>query len=1185
VSALIGNLRDRPVRQKITFAIMGIAGVVLLLAFVALFCFEAYTLRQRSAHELAVVGDITAHNCAAAVMFKDEDAAGQILDGLRTMPQIVSARLELNDQQRLAFFGGEKDEAEMKEVRLKSGFRVSGDRILLAQPVRVNGRTEGTLYLLADLHATTAQLLKLYAGSFGLVLLASLVVAFVLSSQLLHFITNPILQLARTARRIAGNKDYSVRATKFCADEVGVLTDAFNQMLAQIQSQDSALREAEERYRGIFENAVVGIYQTTVEGRYLAANPAEARIFGYASVEELLASNLDLNRNCYVEPERRKQFIELINEQGFISRFESAIWRKDGSIVWISEEARALRDAAGRLIGFEGMNIDITERKRAEEESHLMHTTTLAISESKDFKTALAAVLQNVCETTGWLLGQAWVPRTEGSVLECVAAWAQNEAAMEKFRRASEGLTFAQGVGLPGRIWASKQLAWIHDVTVDSNFPRAADARETGLKAAVGIPVMTEEEVVAVLEFFVHHSRREDERFVKLISSVVIQLGHVVQRKRLEESLRESESKLTEAQRIAHLGHWERDLISGHITWSDETYRVFGVSPEEKIIGFARVEQLIHSEDRQKVVQAFAEATRGGPRYDVEYRIIWPSGEVRFVHSQGDLIRDESGQPRRMFGTVHDITERKRAEEALGQAEQKYRDMFENAIEGIFQTTPGGRYLSVNPALARMYGYESPEELTRSVTDIGNLIYVNPERRTEFKRLIEKHGFIEDFEYQVYRKDRRKIWLCENARAVRDANGTVLYYEGAVQDITERKRVDEVERVSRAKSEFLSRMSHELRTPLNAILGFGQLLERQSANEVQRTRVRHILTAGRHLLDLINEILDISRIEAGRLQLSLEPVRVADALCEAVELMRPLASEHQTTLSAPSAPDQSVYVMADRQRLKQVLLNLLTNAVKYTPRGGNVGISFERSETDTARVVVIDTGPGIPVDKIPRLFTAFDRLGAEQSGVEGTGLGLALSQRLVQAMHGSIGVESTPGHGSKFWVELPCTKSPLERIASPVGTGAERARLSGGERTILYVEDNLSNLSLIEQMLAEEPQVTLITAMQGRLALDLARQHAPDLILLDLHLPDMPGWEVLSELQRDEATRDIPVVVISADATSRQIKRLMSAGARSYLTKPIDVGEFFQVIETTRARNGNGQFSAPIGNIAEPTQA
>src|SRR6266478_9347807 len=239
------NLRDRPIRQKITFVIMTIAGVVLLLAFAALFCFQAYTLKQHSAHELAVVGEITAHNCAAAVMFKDEDAAAQILGELRTMSQIVSARLELVDQQRLAFFGAPRDETEIKAARLKSGFRINGNRILLAQPVMLSGTREGTLYLLADLRAMTSQLLKLYGGIFALVLVASLLLAFVLSSQFLRFVTDPILRLAGTARTIADHNDYSVRANKVCGDEVGVLTDAFNQMLAQIQSQDSALQRAQ----------------------------------------------------------------------------------------------------------------------------------------------------------------------------------------------------------------------------------------------------------------------------------------------------------------------------------------------------------------------------------------------------------------------------------------------------------------------------------------------------------------------------------------------------------------------------------------------------------------------------------------------------------------------------------------------------------------------------------------------------------------------------------------------------------------------------------------------------------------------------------------------------------------------------------------------------------------------------
>jgi CheY-like chemotaxis protein len=250
-----------------------------------------------------------------------------------------------------------------------------------------------------------------------------------------------------------------------------------------------------------------------------------------------------------------------------------------------------------------------------------------------------------------------------------------------------------------------------------------------------------------------------------------------------------------------------------------------------------------------------------------------------------------------------------------------------------------------------------------------------------------------------------------------------------------------------------------------------------------------------------------------------------------------------------------------------VLLNLLTNGVKYTPSGGSVTIACTSTEQNIVRLEVRDTGIGIASDKLSRVFTPFDRLGAEQSTIEGTGLGLALSQRLVQAMHGSIGVESKPGEGSTFWVELSRTKSPFETVA-PAGLADLRSgRLTALKKTtILYIEDNHSNLTLVEQIVREEPQIELLTAMQGRIGLDLARQHLPDLILLDLHLPDLPGWEVLAQLRSDDATRHIPTIVLSADATPGQIKRLRDAGALDYLTKPIDVAQFCQLLEKTAAQ-------------------
>jgi CheY-like chemotaxis protein/nitrogen-specific signal transduction histidine kinase len=407
---------------------------------------------------------------------------------------------------------------------------------------------------------------------------------------------------------------------------------------------------------------------------------------------------------------------------------------------------------------------------------------------------------------------------------------------------------------------------------------------------------------------------------------------------------------------------------------------------------------------------------------------------------------------------------------------------------------------------------------------------------------------------------------------VTNAAGWFTHWVSVQRDITERKRTEaalnqakeEAEKANAAKSEFLSRMSHELRTPLNAILGFGQLLQMQKLPPAQNDRIGHIVSAGRHLLDLINEVLDIARIEAGRVELSLEPVHVADTVCETLNLVRPLAAQKGITISpVPDGnPLHQEHVMADRQRFKQVLLNLLSNAVKYNRPDGTVSLTYREVGDKRLRIEVSDTGSGIPPEKFARLFVAFDRLGAEQSDVQGTGLGLALSKRLTEAMNGSIGVDSTPGAGTTFWIELPRVRSQLEQHASwsrRDRTPSEMESLSA-MHSVLYIEDNLSNLTLIEHLLADHPEIKLITAMQGQLGLDLARQHHPDLILLDLHLPDLPGWEVLGRLQADEDTSSIPVVAVSADATPRQVERLLKAGARAYLTKPLEVERFHAVL-------------------------
>ncbi len=512
--------------------------------------------------------------------------------------------------------------------------------------------------------------------------------------------------------------------------------------------------------------------------------------------------------------------------------------------------------------------------------------------------------------------------------------------------------------------------------------------------------------------------------------------------------------------------------------------------------------------------------------------------------------------------------DRSRDEQALRKSEARNSAILETALDSIVTIDHEDRIVEFNPAAEKTFGIARGEAIGKPFSEL-----MPPEAldgAVQSLVVAERPLLGERVELPALRSDGTQI-LVEVAITRIPVEGLPLF-TAHLRDITERKRTeralnqakDEAEKANRAKSEFLSRMSHELRTPLNAILGFGQLLQMQKLTPAQNDRVGHIVHAGRHLLDLINEVLDIARIEAGRVELSLEPVRVADLVTETLDLIKPLAAQRRIEIATAEAsgPLGQRHVMADRQRLKQVLLNLLSNAVKYNAEGGNVRVDFADQGETRMRVSVTDSGEGIPAGKIERLFVPFDRLGAELSQVQGTGLGLALSKRLVEAMDGAIGVSSEPGSGATFWVELPRVESQVDRQTRLTLSGppTQMPTLSH-THTVLYIEDNLSNLTLIEHLLADHAEIKLMTAMQGRLGFDLARQHLPDLVLLDLHLPDIPGWEVLELLRRDPATRDIPVVAVSADATPRQIERLLSGGAQGYLTKPLDVDRFHEMLQ------------------------
>jgi signal transduction histidine kinase/CheY-like chemotaxis protein len=403
---------------------------------------------------------------------------------------------------------------------------------------------------------------------------------------------------------------------------------------------------------------------------------------------------------------------------------------------------------------------------------------------------------------------------------------------------------------------------------------------------------------------------------------------------------------------------------------------------------------------------------------------------------------------------------------------------------------------------------------------------------------------------------------------VRGDDGRLLGTAGMGRDVTEHKQAEaavhaaraDAEQANRAKSDFISRMSHELRTPLTAILGFGELLEDCHLADDERELVAHIVSAGRHLLDMINELLDISAIEAGRLRLSLERVHVGQVVSEVLAMIAPIAATKEITLTAAD-PDPH-HVRADRQRLKQIVLNLVANAVKYNRPGGAVRIAVKPLEGQRIQIVVDDTGFGIADDDLRHLFQPFERFGDKQTEIEGTGLGLALTKGLVGAMGGQIGAESRLDIGSRFWIELE-ESAPAATKSMPADVAPEAETSVRPARTLLYIDDNLVNIELVARILRRRPEITLLTATDGETGLELARAKRPALVLLDLNLPRMSGQEVLLRLRSEPETAAMPIIVLSGDASPHNITALRDVGATDYLTKPYQISELLALVDST----------------------
>jgi signal transduction histidine kinase/ActR/RegA family two-component response regulator len=543
-----------------------------------------------------------------------------------------------------------------------------------------------------------------------------------------------------------------------------------------------------------------------------------------------------------------------------------------------------------------------------------------------------------------------------------------------------------------------------------------------------------------------------------------------------------------------------------------------------------------------------------------------------------------------LIGT--DNTARKQAEEALLKAGALQSAIFNSANFSSIATDAKGVIQIFNVGAERMLGYDvadvvntitpadisDPQELVARAealsTELGTVITPG------FQALVFKaaRGIEDIYELTYIRKDGSRFPAVVSVTALRDGHNAIIGYLLIGTDNTARKHIDterkrleqmlqekniELERANLAKSDFLSSMSHELRSPLNAILGFAQLMaiDAGTITSSQKASIDQILHAGWYLLKLINDILDLAAIESGKLSLSLEHVSLPEVMVECQAMIEPQRQARLIGMSFCQF-DLPCFVHADRTRLKQVVINLLANAVKYNCVGGSVTVECTTNTPHRVRISIRDTGAGLPADKLAQLFEPFNRLGQETGAEEGTGMGLVVSKRLVELMGGAIGVESIAGVGSVFWIELNAAVAPKVDVEGLESTAARQPQVRAGARlrTLLYVEDNPANLLLVEQLVARCPDMRLLSARNGNLGIQIARDSLPEVILMDINLPGLSGLNALKILRDDPATAHIPVIAISANAMPHDIKKGLEAGFFRYLTKPINVTEFMDTL-------------------------
>ena len=1002
------------------------------------------------------------------------------------------------------------------------------------------------------------------------------------------------------AKALAGNQDYAAEFRILCEggnvrwiaswgrvsrDETGqplqmagVSMDVTDRKKSEISlaASERLLRQAEEKYRSIFENAVTGIFQTTPEGQYLSANPALAQIYGDDSAEALIDRIHDIAQQVYVDPNRREEFVYLIEKTGAVSDFESQVYCKDGQVIWISENVISVRNDSGRLLYYEGTVEDITERKRSQE---ALQQQLLAIEAASVGIAMLDARGQYVYVNTAHA-------RIYG---------------------------YPSSANLIGKVWkvlySPTELARFEQTIMPKFFQEGYWRGE-----AIG-------------------QRQDGSLFLQEISLTALDNGGLIcivqditERKQSEAALREREERFRTllnnisgaVYRCAYDEHWTMEFIS------DAVEQITGYPPaafiDNKTLAYADV---IADEDKLAVQQMVDQAIEERRPFAAEYRLCHADGSIRWVYEKGQAILNGNGQVVCLDGVIVDITERKRTEERLRLLQSVVINTNDSVIIAETRTLnpPLLEIVYVNQAFTRITGYTPEEVIGRSpMMLIGEQTDCAVVDRLQ-QALIQQE--VIQTELLAYRKDGSEFWLELEMVPIANEHGATTHWISVQRDTSQRKQAEDTlrrskeaaEEASRAKSQFLANMSHELRTPLNAIIGYSEMLQ-EDAEDLGHSDIvpdlEKIRGAGKHLLALINDILDISKIEAGKMELYLETFDIAQLVAEVESTIQPLIEKNKNRLEIHCHPDLGI-MHADLTKVRQALFNLLSNACKFTEHG-TITLTVDRQQETALRppqftFQVSDTGIGMTLEQVQKVFQAFTQADASTTRkYGGTGLGLAITRHFCQMMGGEITVSSKVGEGSTFTIYLPiAVTNPKEQhsrrssgfagngfanngfanngfgaTADPVlhsqSTSAQSALKPFAPEaqigTILVIDDDPSVCELMIHYLNRDGLQVMVAA-SGNEGLELARQKRPDVITLDVLLPQMNGWEVLSMLKADSDLADIPVIMMSIIDDKQQGFTL---GASDYLTKPIDYKRLTRLLEHYRPKSAEAENDPELPN-------